>query len=126
MDQTFGNKLRALRLERKMTLRIFASLIGVTPITLSALENDDGKAPDHKVLERICEVCTVDQNDREELYQLAENFNPVLMTNIPSSTEKDDNVVHIALRVAKGIDQTDDAWKEFMQKIEQNKEDSEC
>lgn len=126
MKQSFGTKLRSMRLERKMTLRTFASLIGVTPTTLSALENDDGKSPDHKVLEKICEVCTVDQSDREELYQLAENFKSNTPITVPFQSSKDDNVVHIALRVAKGIDQTDDAWKEFMQQLDQNREDSGC
>ena len=74
-NQTFGDRLRELRLQREeyASLRDFASKVGLSPTYMSHLENNKVPPPSEGVIERLAEAL---QADKYELFSLAGKFPP--------------------------------------------------
>ena len=120
---TFGEYLRKLRIDRKLTLRKFATLIGKSATLISGLENGDKVAPSDEVLRNIIEKLELSKEETEKLYDLAadtKTTNPI-PADI-TETIKTNNTVRIALRVAKNLDATDEEWEDFMRRLQEKRD----
>ena len=120
---TFGEYLRKLRIDRKLTLRKFATLIGKSATLISGLENGDKVAPSDEVLRNIIEKLELSNDETEKLYDLAadtKTTNPI-PADI-TETIKTNNTVRIALRVAKNLDATDEEWEDFMRRLQEKRD----
>ena len=60
---TFGERVRELRTERKITLRSFAKMIGVSPTYLSKMERDEDKPPSEKKVLAIAKALGQDPDE---------------------------------------------------------------
>lgn len=119
---TFGEYVRQKRIERKITLRKFAEIIGKSPTLISAIENGDKTAPSDEVLRTIVLKLELNQEETEILYDLA----AATKTNNPipadiTETIKNSNTVKLALRVAKNLDATDEEWADFMRRLQEKR-----
>lgn len=123
----FGEFLRAKRIERRLTLRKFAALIGKAPSTISGIENGDKTAPSDEVLKSICMVLQLNSEEEKLLYDLAleSKTNNTIPADI-TDTIKKSNTVRIALRVAKNLDATDDEWEDFMRRLQEKMDAEGC
>lgn len=72
----FGQRLRALRAERGMTLSAMADAIGVSPAYLSALEHGRRGRPSWYLVQRIIAHLGVIWDEAEELAKLAQVSHP--------------------------------------------------
>lgn len=54
--QTFGQVLRKARLERKVSLRKFAEMVGISPTYLSQVEQDNVDPPTAERVQRMAEL----------------------------------------------------------------------
>jgi len=72
----FGEKLRALRAERGITLGEMAEAIGVTPTYLSALEHGRRGRPNWVFVQRVIHFFNVIWDDAEDLQRLADVSHP--------------------------------------------------
>ncbi len=87
----FGEKLRALREERGVTLREMAKAIGVSGAYLSALEHGKRSRPSWHLVQRIINYFNVIWDDAEELARLARLSHPRITIDTagldPAATE---------------------------------------
>ena len=67
-DSSFGAKVRRLREERKIGLRKFAQIVGMSPTYLSKVERDEFKPPTEEKVRAIAEALG---QDPDELLALA-------------------------------------------------------
>lgn len=65
---TFGQVLREMRLAKKLSLRKFAELVGVSPTYLSQVEQDNVDPPTAERVQRIAEILG---ENADELISLA-------------------------------------------------------
>ena len=72
----FGARLRALRAERKMTLRAMADGLGVSAAYLSALEHGRRGTPSSGLIHQICERLDLIWDEAHELADLARDSRP--------------------------------------------------
>lgn len=72
----FGEKMRALRAERGLSLGEMADAIGVTPTYLSALEHGRRGRPNWVFVQRVIQFFNVIWDDAEELQRLADMSHP--------------------------------------------------
>lgn len=72
----FGERLRALRLERGLSQKQMAAAIGVSAAYLSALEHGRRGAPTWTLVQKIIGYFNVIWDDAEELERLAETSHP--------------------------------------------------
>ncbi|MFZ1773573.1 MAG: helix-turn-helix transcriptional regulator [Rhizobiaceae bacterium] len=68
----FGERMRQLRAEKRVTQKDMAAAIGVTPAYLSALEHGRRGAPAWPMIQRIIGYFNVIWDDAEDLQRLAE------------------------------------------------------
>ena len=72
----FGERLRALRGERDMTLKAMAAALGLSPAYLSALEHGRRGRPTHALVVAICAQLNIIWDDADELIRLARLSHP--------------------------------------------------
>jgi transcriptional regulator with XRE-family HTH domain len=72
----FGERLRAMRSERGITLSTMARQLGVTPTYLSALEHGRRGRPTWSFVQAVIQYFNVIWDDAEELQHLAEISHP--------------------------------------------------
>jgi transcriptional regulator with XRE-family HTH domain len=99
-----GQKLRALREERGITLKQMATALNVSSAYLSALEHGRRGKPTWMLLQRIIAYFNVIWDDAEELQRLAEMSDPKITIDTgglsPEATE-------LANRLARDIKKLD-------------------
>ncbi len=69
--QTFGQALRALRMEKDVTLRDMARRLDVTPTYLSQVEQDKFNPPTEDRIKQISQVLDLPQEQVDELVAMA-------------------------------------------------------
>lgn len=72
----FGERLRALRAERGLTLKEMAAELGVSSTYLSALEHGRRGRPNWGFVQRVIQYFNVIWDDAEELQRLADVSHP--------------------------------------------------
>ena len=72
----FGDKMRKLRTERKVTLRDMAEAIGVSSAYLSALEHGKRGRPGWHLIQRIITYFNIIWDEAEEVVRLARLSHP--------------------------------------------------
>ena len=87
----FGDKIRRLRTERKVTLRDMAEAIGVSSAYLSALEHGKRGRPGWHLIQRIITYLNIIWDEAEEVVELARISHPKITIDTsglsPSATE---------------------------------------
>jgi transcriptional regulator with XRE-family HTH domain len=82
---TFGAKIKALRQERKLTLKELSekSKIGIT--YLSKIENDRTGSPEESTINKLIAALKVNSDTKEELFRLAKRLPHDLKEGITKS-----------------------------------------
>jgi transcriptional regulator with XRE-family HTH domain len=70
-EKSFGQRVRELRQEKRISLRKFAVMVGLSPAYLSRIERDDCKPPVEELVRAIAEE--LDQ-DTDEFLALADRL----------------------------------------------------
>lgn len=87
----FGERMRKLRAERKVTLKVMAEEIGVSSAYLSALEHGKRGRPGWHLLQRIISYFNIIWDDAEDVVRLARISHPRVVIDTsglePSATE---------------------------------------
>ena len=87
----FGERMRKLRAERKVTLKEMASEIGVSSAYLSALEHGKRGRPGWHLLQRIISYFNIIWDEAEDVVRLARLSHPRVVIDTsglePSATE---------------------------------------
>ena len=87
----FGERMRKLRAERKVTLKVMAEEIGVSSAYLSALEHGKRGRPGWHLLQRIISYFNIIWDEAEDVVRLARISHPRVVIDTsglePSATE---------------------------------------
>ena len=102
----FGERLRALRLERQVTLKAMAAALGVSSAYLSALEHGKRGRPSWHLVQGVIAYFNIIWDDAENLLKLAKISHPRITIDTaglsPAATE-------LANRLAQNISKLDEA-----------------
>ena len=109
--ETFGSRVRQKRMDKQITLRKFAEMIGKSPTYVSQIERDEFKPPVDGVIQTIAEVLG---ENLDEMLALAER----VPADLPGIIQKHPKEVAMFLRTAKGFSSED--WKKLTQTITEN------
>ena len=110
MTDTFGKKLRELRVNSDIGLRELARLIDKSPGYLSDVERDHVPPPSEDVILKIAEAMTA---DKKELLALAQKMDPEISNYVAREPEAAD-----FLRMAKQKEFDSDDWEKLSQLAE--------
>jgi transcriptional regulator with XRE-family HTH domain len=103
MKETFGKKLRELRINSEIGLRELARLIDKSPGYLSDVENDNVPPPSEDVILKIAANLNVDKRD---LLTMAQKMDPELSRYVAQEPDVAD-----FLRMAKDKEFDRDDWE---------------
>jgi transcriptional regulator with XRE-family HTH domain len=102
----FGEKLRALRQERNITLKDMAKSLNVSSAYLSALEHGKRGRPSWHLLQSVIACLNIIWDDAEELSQLAKLSHPRIVIDTASLSP---GATELANRLARDISTYDEA-----------------
>jgi transcriptional regulator with XRE-family HTH domain len=102
----FGERMRKLRHERKVTLKDMAKALGVSPAYLSALEHGKRGRPSWHLVQGVIAYFNIIWDEAEDLLKLAKISHPRITIDTaglsPAATE-------LANRLAQNISKLDEA-----------------
>jgi transcriptional regulator with XRE-family HTH domain len=113
MTETFGKKLRELRINSEIGLRELARLIDKSPGYLSDVEHDHVPPPSEDVILKIAAALAV---DKRELLSVAQKMDPELTSYVAQEPEAAD-----FLRMAKEKEFDRDDWERLSKLAEDAK-----
>lgn len=119
-NRTFGEFLTENRKNNGITLRGFASIIGLSPVYICDIEKDRRPAPAQPLLDKIIEILKLSNEDKLLAYDLAGKSKNTVPVDLPQYIVERD-IVKTALRKAKEVDATDEEWQEFIDKLSRRK-----
>lgn len=118
MKRTFGAFIKEKRTEKHLTLRGFSRLIGISPVYVSSIENENRAAPTDDILNKIIKVLVLKDEEQDLLYDLAaESKNSITLATDLLNYINENEVVHKALRVAKKYNANNDDWESFIENV---------
>ena len=116
MDNIFGVRLKALRMEKGYTQRTLAEKLGISPSAVGMYEQGR-REPDNEILSKLCYILEtttdnllgIEQPKNEEVGQVIDDFTKALMNqqglmfNGQPISELDREKIVIAIRSAAAI-----------------------
>ena len=120
MSRTFGEFIRFKRQEQHISLRAFARQIGISPVYTSNIENGKQTAPSYEVILRIAEVLNLNEEEKENMHDLAAETKkyPAIAYDLVEYINANDHV-RKALRLSRKLRVEDSDWKEFTNHIKE-------
>lgn len=115
MIASFGAFINRKRVEKQISLRGFARMIGVSPVYVSSIENEKRAAPTEDILRKIAVVLMLNEEEKTLMYDLAAKSKKT--SSIASDLIiyiNQNAAVHKALRVAKKLNATEEDWQSFI------------
>ena len=71
MSETFGEYVRKRRIERNLTLRAMAKILGISPVYQSSIESGKRPAPKYELLQKMVEALDLNDVQKAKFYDLA-------------------------------------------------------
>jgi transcriptional regulator with XRE-family HTH domain len=107
----FGEKLRAMRAERRVRLKDMAKTLGVTAAYLSALEHGQRGRPNRYFVRKVCAYFNIIWDDAEELQRLASLSHPRVVVDTAGLDARRTEFANLLARdIAKLPEETVARW----------------
>ena len=100
----FGEKLRALRRKKGVTLSQMAEALGVSPAYLSALEHGRRGRPNRRTIHRICQYFQIIWDEAEELEALARISHPRVVVDSGGLSPKATQAANLMAQRIRSLD----------------------
>ena len=112
---TFGEFIRAKRVEHGLSLRKMAETMNFSPTYWSDIENGRRNPPSIEKLRNICEALSLNSSEQDLLFDLAGEFEQIPPPDLTEYLQ--DPSVRRALRTAKNHNIEPKTWEDFEQSI---------
>ena len=118
----FGEYVRKKRREKKLSIRLFAEQVGISPVYQSSIETGKRYAPSYEVLQRMAELFELDENEQALFYDLAgasasEKTVPMDIVTFINENER----IRVIIRAARDGKISDEDITRLMKKIKKTK-----
>ena len=118
MEKTFGAFIKEKRLEKGINLRKLAELLVLAPAYISDIENGNRNSPSPDKMEKLVEVLGLNEEERNEMYDLAAKDRDNAVAPDISDYVKSNELVRVALRKAKNLNLGEQEWLKIIEKME--------
>ena len=116
----FGDFLQKKRMERQITLRKMAELLGISAPYLTDIEKDRRNPPEMESLEQISKVLNLSEDERAVMFDLAGKKRNAVAPDLPEYIIERDYVA-AALRTARDLDASEADWLRFVEELKNRK-----
>lgn len=118
MEKTFGAFIKEKRLEKGINLRKLAELLVLAPAYISDIENGNRNSPSPDKMEKLVEVLGLNEDERNEMYDLAAKDRDNTVAPDISEYVKSNDAVRVALRKARNLHLGEQEWLKIIEKME--------
>jgi transcriptional regulator with XRE-family HTH domain len=118
--KNFGDFLHQKRIEKGVSYRDLAAVIGVSAPYISDIEKDRRNAPTLEKLEKLADYFMLSTEDKDLMYDLAGDKKSDVAPDIPSYIRDNDYVVS-ALRTARDLGASEKDWQDFVEELKRRK-----
>lgn len=118
MEKMFGTFVKEKRLEKGINLRKLADLLDVAPAYISDIENGNRNSPAPDKMERLVEVLGLNEDEKNEMYDLAAKGRDNTVAPDISEYVKANDAVRVALRKAKNLNLGEQEWLKIIENME--------
>ena len=116
----FGDFLQKKRMERQLTLRKMAELLGFSAPYLTDIEKDRRNPPEMESLEQISKVLNLSDDERAVMFDFAGKKRNAVAPDLPEYIIERDYVA-AALRTARDLDASEADWLRFVEELKNRK-----
>jgi transcriptional regulator with XRE-family HTH domain len=118
VEKTFGAFIKEKRLEKGINLRKLAELLVLAPAYISDIENGNRNSPSPDKMEKLVEVLGLNEDERNEMYDLAAKDRDNTVAPDISEYVKSNDAVRVALRKARNLNLGEQEWLKIIEKME--------
>ena len=116
----FEDFIKAKRIEKGYSLRGFADKVEIAPAYMSDIEKRKRNAPTSEILERMSNVLSLQEEERNEMLDLAAKDKNELAEDITDYVGSNESV-RVALRKAKELNLSETEWFKIIEEMEKKK-----
>ena len=118
MEKTFGTFIKEKRLEKGINLRKLAELLVLATAYISDIENGNRNSPSPDKMEKLVEVLGLNEEERNEMYDLAAKDRDNTVAPDISQYVKSNDLVRVALRKARNLNLGEQEWLKIIENME--------
>lgn len=121
-QESFGELLKRKRISKGISLRAFATDMGISPVYMCNIEKGRNPAPSDELVDKMAEALQLSNEEKVLFFDLAAKTKngTAVSRDLPKYIMNRD-IVRTALRTAKDVDATDEEWQEFIAMLESNR-----
>lgn len=116
----FGEFISKKRVEKKITLRKMADMLGVSAPFLTDVEKDRRNPLDMEKLNRLAEILDLSKEENELMLNLAGRKRNAVAPDLPEYIMERD-YVSAALRTARDLGAGEEEWNRFIEELKKRK-----
>lgn len=120
MYANFGEFISQKRVEKQITLRKMADMLGVSAPFLTDVEKDRRNPFDMEKLTQLAKILGLSNEERELMLNLAGKKRNAVAPDLPEYIMERD-YVSAALRTARDLDAGEEEWNQFVEELRKRK-----
>ena len=120
MYTNFGEFISQKRVEKQITLRKMADMLGVSAPFLTDVEKDRRNPFDMEKLTQLAKILGLSNEERELMFNLAGKKRNAVAPDLPEYIMERD-YVSAALRTARDLDAGEEEWNQFVEELRKRK-----
>lgn len=120
MYANFGEFISQKRVEKKLTLRKMADLLGVSAPFLTDVEKDRRNPFDMEKLTQLAQILNLTKEENAQMLDLAGKKRNAVAPDLPEYIMERD-YVSAALRTARDLDAGEEEWNQFVEELRKRK-----
>ena len=120
MYANFGEFISQKRVEKQITLRKMADMLGVSAPFLTDVEKDRRNPFDMEKLTQLAKILDLSNEERKLMFNLAGKKRNAVAPDLPEYIMERD-YVSAALRTARDLDAGEEEWNQFVEELRKRK-----
>ena len=120
MYANFGEFINKKRVEKKITLRKMAYMLGVSAPFLTDVEKDRRNPFDMEKLTQLAKILNLSKEENAQMLDLAGKKRNAVAPDLPEYIMERD-YVSAALRTARDLDAGEEEWNRFVEELRKRK-----
>lgn len=120
MYANFGEFISRKRVEKKITLRKMADMLGVSAPFLTDVEKDRRNPFDMEKLTQLAKILNLSKEENAQMLDLAGKKRNAVAPDLPEYIMERD-YVSAALRTARDLDAGEEEWNQFVEELRKRK-----
>ena len=116
----FGDFISRKRIEKKITIRKMADMLGVSAPFLTDVEKDRRNPFDIEKLNQLAHILELTKEEKDEMFNLAGKKRNAVAPDLPEYIMQRD-YVSAALRTARDLDSGEEEWQRFVEELKKRK-----